>query len=110
MCSTVGFAFINEPLNTMTSKSTSYLNSSLFSPGLTSFGAREGNPALLGETEVSRGQLQMDMRSALGDLSSSTPELPQSVGETNLEPDHLSLVMVLVATVAGVILVICTGF
>ncbi len=52
----------------------------------------------------------MDMRSALGDLSSSTPELPQSVGETNLEPDHLSLVMVLVATVAGVILVICTGF
>jgi hypothetical protein len=94
----------------MTSKSAPYINSSLFSTGLTSLEVDEGNRVFLEETEVPQGRLQLNMHRALGALSPTTPGLPQSAGEGNLEPDHLSLAMVLIATVAGVVLVICTGF
>lgn len=94
----------------MTSRSAPSLHSFLFSAGLLFPDVHEKNSVFPKETEAPQGSLQMEMHSALGDLSPSMPRLPESVGAVSPEPDQLSLVMVLVATVAGIVLVICTSF
>lgn len=94
----------------MTSKSTPLVPQSSFSAGPGSLDVQGVSHAFLEETEVTLDRLHRNMQQAMGGLPSPAPDLPENVGADNLQPDNLDLLMVLVATVAGALLVIFTGF
>jgi len=70
----------------------------------------EGLPTFLEGTEVTLQRLHRNMHRVFGRLPSSVPDLPGQAEGGKLEPDNLLLILVLLATVAGALLVIFTGF